>query len=62
MFDLCILYGFYQSRNWRDLNKKELKALKDSDVNLIGFSPEVSKFLNEIKSKLIKEYEEHLQS
>lgn len=61
MFDLCIMRGFFVSRNWEGLSEEELDVIKKCETDIPGYSQEVKDFLKETKEILVKEYEEHLK-
>ena len=61
-FDLCILRGFYVSRNWLDLSEEDFKIIRDCETQIEGYSDELNEFLTKVKNILVTEYEEHLLS
>lgn len=60
MFDLCILHGFYESRNWEGLTLEELKIIEGTETKIVGYLPEVVEFLTEKKAELVEDYKKNL--
>ena len=59
MFDLCIMIGFYISRNWENINENDLKIIESCEVNINEFPPEINSFLQNKKQCLVNEYKKH---
>lgn len=57
MFDLRIMYGFLESRNWTELSREELEIIKDCETHIPGYPKEVVEFLERAKMELVEEYE-----
>ena len=62
ILDLPILYCFYVSRNWEDVNENDLEKIKGASINDSDYSEEELLFLKEQKEKLVLEYEEALKN
>lgn len=62
MFDLCILYGFFESRGWQDLSEDELKIIRECETEIPGYDNETTEFLKERKERLLCEYERRLDT
>ncbi|MBR1763447.1 MAG: hypothetical protein IJ731_08820 [Eubacterium sp.] len=62
MFDLCVMIGFYISRNWTDLCEDDLKIIKKCETNISEFGNDVIEFLNEKKKYLVDEYIKHMNN
>lgn len=56
MFDLCILYGFYESRGWNEFTKEDYNIIKNTEINIEGFSSDVNDFLRKKQTDLINKY------
>lgn len=53
MFDLCILHGFYESRNWKDLTASDLEIIENTLTNIPEYTSEVRFFLETKKTELV---------
>lgn len=60
MFDLRIMYGFFESRGWQGLSSEELSIIKECETDIPGYPQEVVEFLRWAKEVLVDEYEKHL--
>ena len=60
MFDLQILRGFFESRQWQNLSREELDTIKACETELPGYPPEAVQFLAQAKAKLVQSYEKQL--
>jgi hypothetical protein len=58
MFDLRILFTFYESRGWKsnEINSVDYTIIKNCNTNIEGFPIEVNNFLEESKEILVKKY------
>lgn len=62
MFDLCVMIGFYESRNWTDLCENDLQIIMNCETNISEFDNDVIEFINKKKTYLVDEYVKHMIS
>lgn len=60
MFDLQILYSFFENRGWHSVNQEEYNIIKDCIVDIVGYPVNVIAFLKESKNRLLTKYKEQL--
>ena len=60
ILDFPILYCFYESRGWTDLNPEDLEIIRAADIDRAEYSREEKAYLKEQKEKLVSKYEERL--
>lgn len=53
MFDLCILHGFYESRDWKDLTVSDLEIIENTSTNIPEYTSDVIHFLETKKTELV---------
>lgn len=61
ILDFPILYCFYESRGWCDLNREDLKIIQAAAIDCKEYSEEEKAYLKEQKEKLVSKYEEQLK-
>ena len=61
ILDFPLMYCFYASRNWADLNMEELNIIKCASIDDEEYSNEEMEFLAQQKEKLVYEYEKRLR-
>lgn len=61
ILDFPLMYCFYVSRNWRDVNNEDLSIIEKTQIDCKEYSEEEIEFLKEQKEKLITEYRKHLK-
>lgn len=60
MFDLCIMFGFYTSRDWADVNPKDLATIEQTVIDFEDYPNDVLLFLREKKDLLVNTYRQKL--
>lgn len=61
ILDFPLMYCFYASRNWADINMEELNIIKCASIDNEEYSNEEMEFLAQQKEKLVSEYEKRLR-
>ena len=61
ILDFPILYCFYESRGWRDLNQVDLKIIQRAAVDCPQYTDEEKAYLKVQKDKLVSQYEKQLK-
>ena len=61
ILDLPLLYCFYDSRHWKDVNENDFEVIKNVLIEHPVFTEEENCFLREKKEQLIREYEKHMK-
>lgn len=62
ILDIPLLYCFYASRNWKDVNLTDLKILKSAKIKGFTYNKDEEAFLKHKLDELISEYQKHLLS
>ena len=62
ILDIPLLYCFYASRNWKDVNLTDLKILKSAKIKGLTYNKDEEAFLKHKLDELISEYQKHLLS
>lgn len=60
ILDIPLMYCFYASRDWVDVNQEDLQIIRQVDVDCSEYTEEEKLFLKEQKKKLLEEYEKHM--
>ena len=60
ILDIPLMYCFYVSRDWVDVNQEDLQIIRQVDVDCSEYTEEEKLFLKEQKKKLLEEYEKHM--
>lgn len=60
ILDIPLMYCFYESRSWCDVNEEDLRIIKCASVDDPEYTAEEKQFLAEQKEKLVSEYEKRL--
>ena len=61
ILDFPLMYCFYVSRGWADVNPAELDIIKQAVIDHSIYTEDEKEFLQRQKDKLVREYEKHLQ-
>ncbi len=61
ILDFPLMYCFYASRGWKDVNEKDYKIIEQTSINNTEYNDDEKLFLKEQKEKLILEYRKHLE-
>lgn len=60
ILDLPLMYCFYASRSWIDINEEDYKIIEQVAIDLPEYTMEEKAFLKKEKDKLLTEYRKHL--
>lgn len=61
ILDIPLMYCFYVSREWKDVNPKDFAIIKQTVVDHPIYTEEEKEFLREQKKQLVEEYEKNLR-
>lgn len=61
ILDVPLMYCFYVSREWKDVNPKDFAIIKQTAVDHPIYTEEEKEFLREQKKQLVEEYEKNLR-
>lgn len=61
ILEIPLLYCFYASREWRDVNADDLKIIQKTHIDCPEYNNEEKAFLKEQKEKLVHEFQKNLQ-
>ena len=62
ILDFPLMYCFYESRKWNDINAEDLKIIENASIDNPEYSVEEKCFLQEQKQKLVSEYKKRLHT
>lgn len=60
ILDFPLMYCFYSSRGWRDVNEEDLKTIRNASVDDDIYTEREKVFLQEMKNRLTGEFERQL--
>ena len=60
ILEIPLLYCFYSSRNWKDINERDYEIIKASSIDSEYYSEEEKLFLRQQKNELLNEYRKKL--
>lgn len=60
LLDFPIMYCFYESRGWRDLNDADLMIIQSADIDCAEYDESEKMYLAVQKERLVSAYQEYL--
>jgi len=60
ILDIPLMYCFYASRDWKDVNETDYEIIKQTAIDCSAYTKEEKIFLKEQKRKLVEEFQKHL--